>query len=122
MSPAFRNFDASPADAVDTWPHEALVAAIERGTIGDWARITALFERAVRRARARADQADRAAVARRLRELVERSGLTRSEFASRSGTSASRLSTYLSGFVVPSAALLHRMERVSRATGPSVDR
>lgn len=43
------------------------------------------------------------------------SGLSRAEFASRVGTSASRLSTYVSGRVTPSAALLLRMRRVADA-------
>lgn len=42
------------------------------------------------------------------------SGLSKSEFASRIGTSASRLSTYLSGSVTPSASLLLRMQTVSQ--------
>jgi transcriptional regulator with XRE-family HTH domain len=45
--------------------------------------------------------------------LVRASGLTRAEFASRIGTSASRLSTYVTGKVTPSAALLVRMRDVS---------
>ena len=46
-----------------------------------------------------------------MRAAVERSGLTNADFASLIGTSASRLSTYLSGKVTPSAALLVRIER-----------
>lgn len=45
--------------------------------------------------------------------LVTRSGLTVAEFANRCGTSASRMSTYRSGSVIPSAALLVRMRRVA---------
>ena len=40
MSVAFRNVDAHPDDPVDTWPYEAIVTVIERGTIGDWLRLT----------------------------------------------------------------------------------
>lgn len=137
----FRNVDADPADAVESWPFEALVAAIERGSVRDWARIStaitqdpwgdvaravedyvgyaersgvgALLRRAIERARAEADVSDRAAAAARVRELVARSGLTAAGFATRMGTSASRLSTYASGKVVPSAALMMRMERIS---------
>lgn len=32
----FRNVDASPNDPVDTWPFEAVVAAIERGMLSHW--------------------------------------------------------------------------------------
>ena len=69
-------------------------------------------------ARARALDEDKAAVAARIRELVTSSGLTRTPFADAVGTSGSRLSTYCTGSVTPSAALLLRMERtgVSRAT------
>lgn len=148
MSLSFRNVDADPRDPVETWPYEALVAAIERGSVRDWARITsvirrdpwgavarsvddylryaepsgvtALLRRAVDRARFESEQADRAAVANRVRDLVERSGLTAGEFAARIGTSPSRLSTYASGKVVPSAALMVRMERLAhRGTGQS---
>ena len=49
----------------------------------------------------------------RVRAAVDRSGLTNAQFAELVGTSASRLSTYLSGKVTPSAALLLRMERAA---------
>lgn len=139
MSLTFRNVDADPTDPVETWPYEALVAAIERGSVRDWARVvgairrdpwgdvarsiedylgyadrsgvSTLMRRALDRSRSAADAADRAAVAARVRDLVAQSGLTAAQFASRIGTSASRLSTYASGKVVPSAALLMRMER-----------
>ena len=55
---------------------------------------------------------------REVEALVSESGLSLAEFASRIGTSRSRLSTYRSGRVTPSAALLLRMERlVARLTG-----
>ena len=50
-------------------------------------------------------------MAARVRAAVDRSGLTNSRFADLVGTSASRLSTYLSGKVTPSAAMLVRIER-----------
>ena len=74
---------------------------------------TELLRRAIDRSRTAADAADRTAVAARVRELIARSGLTAAQFASRIGTSASRLSTSASGKVVPSAALLLRMRRAS---------
>ena len=49
----------------------------------------------------------------RVRSAVQRSGMTKAQFAASVGTSASRLSTYLSGKVVPSAALLMRIERTA---------
>lgn len=134
----FRNVDATPADDVRTWPYEALVTAVDRGLVADWQPIFAeirrapwgpvarrieryltyrepdgagtLFALAIERARADRDEADRAEVAGRVRAAVAASGLTKAQFAESVGTSASRLSTYLSGKVTPSAALLLRIE------------
>jgi DNA-binding transcriptional regulator YiaG len=142
VSVSFRNVDADPSDPVETWPYEAMVAAIERGTIRDWAKITAavrrdpwgdvsrgledylayaeqsgvteLLHRAIRQARAEAEISDREKVAAHVRQLIGESGLTAAKFASRAGTSASRLSTYASGKVVPSATMMLRLERVAR--------
>ncbi len=137
----FRNVDADPTDDVRTWPYEALVTAIDRGLVPDWQPIFAeirrspwgrvarrierylgyrepdgvgtLFRLAIGRARSDADGADRAVVAERVRRAVERSGLTQAQVAELVGTSASRLSTYISGKVTPSAALLVRLERLA---------
>lgn len=65
--------------------------------------------RGVDRARRDAEQHERAAVAEQVRAPVARSGLPRAEFASRIGTSRPRLSTYCTGSVTPSAALVERM-------------
>jgi hypothetical protein len=138
---SFRNVDADPSDPVGTWPYEALVAAIERGLVPDWQPILAeirrspwgrtarrverflgyrerdgvstLFRLAIDRARHDTEQAEREAVAGRVRAALSRSGLTASELASLVGTSASRFSTYSTGRVVPSAAMLHRIERIA---------
>ncbi|MCL1598439.1 MAG: helix-turn-helix domain-containing protein [Actinomycetia bacterium] len=142
MPVEFRNVDASPTDDVRTWPYEALVTVIDRGLVGDWQPIFAeirrspwgrvarrvehyltyreydgvstLFGLAIERARVDADQADRAEVAARIRDAVAGSGLTNAEFARLVGTSASRLSTYLSGKVAPSSSMLLRIERTAR--------
>ncbi|AXH97754.1 XRE family transcriptional regulator [Ornithinimicrobium avium] len=120
------------------WPYEAIVTVLERGLVSDWALLTReirrdpwgpvarrvgdylthdrprglapLLERAVASAREEAARSERAEVAPEV-ELVDRSGLTSSAFAERIGTSASRLSTYRSGIVTPSAAMLVRMRR-----------
>ncbi|MEX1279555.1 MAG: helix-turn-helix transcriptional regulator [Acidimicrobiia bacterium] len=138
MPVVFRNVEASPDDDVRTWPYEALVTVIDRGLVGDWQPVFAeirrspwgpvarrverylsyrepdgvgtLFALAIERARSDADRAARAEVAARVRAAVDRSGLTNAEFAELVGTSGSRLSTYLSGKVTPSAALLVRIE------------
>jgi len=70
------------------------------------------MERIVARAREAAEASERRAVAAEVARLVDESGLARSEFASRIGTSASRLSTYVTGKVTPSAALMVRMRSV----------
>ena len=142
MSIAFRNVDASPSDDIRTWPYEALVTVIDRGLVGDWKPIfdelrcspwgkvarrveaylsyrepdgvSTLFRLAVEHARSEAEDSERAEVAARVRDAVARSGLRNSEFARLIGTSASRLSTYLSGKVTPSAAMLMRIERAAK--------
>lgn len=140
MSPlAFRNVDASPDDPVSEWPLEAIQTALERGGLEHWRRladaigaepwgpvarsveevlaysrpygIAPTFERTISRAREAAEASERDAVAAEIDRLVRASGLSRVEFASRVGTSASRLSTYVTGKVTPSAALLLRMRR-----------
>lgn len=141
MTVAFRNVDLDPDSPVHTWPYEAIVTVIERGTIGDWLLLTRaidanpwgvvarqvedylsyespygvgpLLTRAIARARRQAEEAERAVVADEVRRVVADSGLTTAEFASRIGTSRSRLSTYRSGRVVPSATMMHRMRHVS---------
>lgn len=147
MTIAFRNVDIPPGAPVSQWPYEALVTIIERGSITDWAilsreirddpwgpvarqveeffsyqrpaGVTALLEYAIASARSQAEADERAAVAAEIGDLVARSGLTLAAFAERVGTSASRMSTYRSGRVTPSAALLLRMRRLAeRLTEP----
>lgn len=140
MTLAFRNVDVPEGD-VESWPYEAIVTAIERGTVSDWAvlglaissspwgevarqveeyltyadepGVGALLRRRIERARTEREESERDEVAARVRELVLRSGLTREGFARRIGTSRPRLSTYCSGKVTPSATLLLRMSRVA---------
>jgi DNA-binding transcriptional regulator YiaG len=145
MSVAFRNVEGSPATPVEAWPYEALVSAIERGTISDWLPIVRAIElrpwgrtarrieeylgyahpygvgpllsRTITRARSAAETHERETVAARVRSLIDRSGLSSEEFARTIGTSRSRLSTYASGKVVPAATLMVRMEMVAAAEG-----
>lgn len=58
---------------------------------------------------------ERDQVAREIRHLVAVSGTSQREFSSLVGTSPSRLSTYVRGTVTPSAAMLLRIQRASRA-------
>ena len=140
MTVRFRNVEVM-GDDLEAWPYEAIVTLIERGTIGDWARlgraigdspwgsvarqveeflaysqepaVAALFLRRVAHAREEQARAERDEVAARVRGFVDRSGLSRTEFSEAAGTSRTRLSTYCSGTVAPSAGLLVRMERIS---------
>ncbi len=146
MTVAFRNVDVDPGAPVGQWPYEAIVTSIERGTIGDWAMLTraistdpwgpvarqveeflsyerpygvaTLLERAIDRARRAAQDHERATVAREVAELIERSGLTLGACAERLGTSASRLSTYRSGKVMPAAGLLVRLRELVDRLAP----
>ena len=136
----FRNVEVSPQDPVSEWPQEAIQTALERGGLADWRRlgiairkdpwgpvarrveealtysrpygVAKAMERVIAAAREAAEKSERQTVANEVERLIEASGLTRAEFASRIGTSASRLSTYATGKVTPSAALLVRMRSV----------
>lgn len=150
----FRNISIEPDEPVAHWGVEGMLAAIDRGSLPHWRRIaTAIrdqpwgpvaqeleqalvlaedigvattLRRVLAAARREAEDSARAEVRRRLRALIESSGLTAGEFAHRLGTSPSRLSTYVSGKVVPSATLLIRGETVAstareqRRSGPPV--
>lgn len=136
----FRNVEVPPGMPVDAWPYEAVVATIERGTIGNWLVLTRsidadpwgpvarqveeylgyeqpygvgpLLERAVSRAREQQRRRERDEVTAEVRRLVEESGLSLTDLASRLGTSRTRLSTYRTGTVVPAATLMVRLRRV----------
>jgi hypothetical protein len=71
------------------------------------------IDEAVKIYRARFERRERELVAREIRRLVAVSGLSQREFAAMSGTSASRLSTYVNGLVTPSATMMVRIRRVS---------
>jgi len=138
---AFRNLTITPEAPVSQWPTEAVQIALERGDLADWHRIVAAIraepwgktarqveevlshsrpygiaeamQTALHRAREQAEARERAMVAAEIRDAVRRSGLSRADFASRIGTSASRLSTYTSGKVIPSAALMVRIRHAA---------
>jgi hypothetical protein len=136
----FRNLDVRPSDPVELWPPEAIQAVLERGSISDYRRVmaairlepwgavartvehvltysqpygsAALFTHGLQSVRNRAEAAEKAEVAWRLATILAATQLTQAEFASRMGTSASRMSTYLKATVTPSATLLVRGERL----------
>lgn len=72
-------------------------------------------DRLIDAARAAVSAQERRQVAEQVRRLVHGTGLPQREFAAMVGTSPSRLSTYVSGRVVPSAAMLVRIVRTARA-------
>lgn len=137
----FRNVEASADDPVETWPFEAVVAALERGDLPQWRRLVEavrerpwgrvaryveqavevarpfgtgpLMREVVVRARAAAEASERAQVAAQVRDLVARSGRTQAQLAADVGTSASRMSTYATGAVTPSAAMMVRIRRAA---------
>lgn len=141
MALVFRNLVIDPSAPVIEWPTEAVQAALERGELDHWHRLAAeidkqpwgrtarqveevlsharpfgvadAFEAVIERARARAERSEREVVAKQIRDAISASGLTNAAFASLIGTSASRLSTYVSGKVAPSAALMVRIRRSS---------
>lgn len=143
MTLAFRHLRVDPRSPVSSWPTEAVQTALERGDLDDWHRLVEAvradpwgatarqieevlshsrpygvadaFEEVIRGIRHRAETAERDMIAAEVRDLIRRSRLSRSQFASRIGTSASRLSTYATGKVTPSATLLLRMRRVAGA-------
>lgn len=136
----FRNTVASPADPVEEWGFEGLLAAVDRGDIGAWRTIMAAVRKdpygpvagvlsevvevaedsgaagalqvAVQVVRDQQTAADRTAVAAELTRLVEESGLDQGTFARRIGTSRTRLNTYLTGRTMPSALVLLRARRL----------
>lgn len=140
MALRFRNLTVTPDDPVESWPTEAVETALERGDLDDWRRLAAevkrdpwgrtarqmeevlghtrpygiadAMETILTRAREHAEAGEREAVAAEVRSAIASSGLSRAEFAARIGTSTSRLSTYATGKVMPSAALMLRIRGV----------
>ena len=142
MSVRLRNVVANLDDPVSDWPFEAVLTVVERGGLSDWARLATEIEQhpwgevarkveqavqvsvsyatgelltvVVKESRAQRDHEYRARVIKMIMSAIEESGMTASEFAANVGTSGSRLSTYVSGKAVPSAALLLRMQHETR--------
>lgn len=145
MALAFRNLQITPDAPVARWPTEAVQIALERGDLDDWRRIVAELKRdpwgrtarqveevltysrpygiadaietVLAELRADVEADEREQVAAEIRGAIARSGLSRAEFASRIGTSASRLSTYATGKVTPSATLMLRIRRLADEIG-----
>ena len=139
---------------VEFWPTAAIRLAVESGDLDVWQRIVVALKRdpygrtarqveevlesapsygigkalteVLARTRADLEADERAEVARQISALIDRSGLSGREFASRIGASGEDLAAYLAGDVSPSAAQMVRMRRLSdrfakmrRTRGPS---
>lgn len=77
---------------------------------GEHAAVSALADLA----RRMAEEDERRAVADHIRTTIAATGLTQRQFATLVGTSPSRLSTYVTGSVTPSAAMLLRINRMAK--------
>lgn len=132
-----------PADErpVEFWPTAAIRSALESGDITIWQRIVVAIKRdpfgrtarqveevlefaapygiskalteVLFRARAHLEADERTEASRHVRLLLDRSGLTEREFASRIGISAADLTDFLQASVSPAASLMIRMRRLS---------
>ena len=126
---------------VEFWPTSSIRTALEAGDIAVWQRIVVAVKRdpygrtarqveevlesaapygislalreVLTRARNHLEANERTEAARHVGLLVERSGLTEPEFASRIGVTREQLRAYLDGSVSPVASLMIRMRRLS---------
>lgn len=132
----------APADRpVEFWSTAAIRSALETGDITVWQRIVVAIKRdpfgrtarqveevlekseplgiskalseVLVRSRQHLEANERAEAARHVRLLLNRSGLSEQEFASRIGVPVADLTVYLEGEVSPPASLMIRMRRLS---------
>jgi len=134
----YQRMDDTP---VEFWPTAAIRDALQSGDITVWQRIVVAIKRdpfgrtarqveevltsaapygvsqalteVLTRARNHMEHNERTEAARHVRLLMERSGLTVDEFASRSGVSAEQFAAYLNAGFSPPASLMIRMRRLS---------
>jgi predicted XRE-type DNA-binding protein len=105
-----RDEDEAAAIAAEPWagPGSAWIALLDPSRDAfALACLSAHVDRAQRDAAAQ----ERGAVAKHIRRTIAEAGVSQREFAQLIGTSQSRLSTYVSGTVVPSAAMLVRISQ-----------
>jgi DNA-binding transcriptional regulator YiaG len=126
---------------VEFWPTSAIHAALEQDDLAVWQSIVTAIKRdpygrtarqveevletanpygvsramaeVLNRTRDRLEASERAEVARHVQVMIERSGLSQREFASRIGVPNEDLSAYLDGSTSPSASLMVRIRRLS---------
>ncbi|HEU0190516.1 MAG TPA: XRE family transcriptional regulator [Mycobacterium sp.] len=88
-------------------------AVLREGSDSDLYGISTALSEVLDRARAHLEADECAEVGRHLQMLIERSGLSRHEFASRIGVPDEDLADYLDGTISPPASLMIRMRRLS---------
>jgi len=126
---------------VEFWPTSAIRSALQNGDITVWQRIVVAIKRdpygrtarqveevlshresvgvskaldeVLVRSREHLEATERAEAARHIRVLLDRSGLSEQEFASRIGVPTEDLEVYLNGKISPPASLMIRMRRLS---------
>lgn len=130
----FRNLNITPADPVDRWGVEGLLTAIDRGGLRHWRRINRAVQKdpygtvaadldealnlaedggvvqLLRRGLDDARSSERDRFAQVFRSLVDDFAGTHQDVANLLGTSRSRVSSYCSGAVVPSAVAFATLE------------
>ena len=138
MTRPYQRIDDTP---VEFWPTASIRAALQSGDITIWQRIIVAIKRdpygrtarqveevlnsaapygvsqalteVLVRARNHLENNERTEAARHVRILMERSGLSIEEFASRTGVSPTDFAAYLDAVVSPPASLMIRMRRLS---------
>lgn len=138
MTRPYQRIDDNP---VEFWPTAAIRDALQSGDITVWQRIVVAIKRdpygrtarqveevlasaapygvsqalteVLTRARNHMEHNERTEAARHVRLLMQRSGLSVEEFASRTGVSAAEFTSYLDAAISPPASLMIRMRRLS---------
>lgn len=138
MTRPYQRMDDTP---VEFWPTASIREALQSGDITVWQRIVVAIKRdpygrtarqveevlasaapygvsqalteVLTRARNHMEHNERTEAARHVRILMERSGLSVEEFASRTGVSTAEFAAYIQAAVSPPASLMIRMRRLS---------
>ena len=136
-----RPYQRIPDKPVEFWPTASIRDALQSGDITVWQRIVVAIKRdpygrtarqveevlasaapygvsqalveVLTRARNHMEHNERIEAARHVRILMERSGLSVEEFASRTGVGDAEFAAYLDAGVSPPASLMIRMRRLS---------
>lgn len=130
---AFRNINVVESDPVEQWGFEGLLAAIDRGGLAQWRRIIRALEAdpygelaeeveqaiaiaedsgaafIVAKGLERARLSDKERFGRKFRALLAEAELTQSQASEFLGTSRTRVNSYCSGAVTPSAVVVDKV-------------